>query len=100
MSPARRKPTFRITALVTLLTNVVVVVATCFLLAMDWGYPFGVLAFGIYFGMFFSALGVLFALVSLVRRERGWFVSLIALALNCVALMWIWSFTNRVDPWP
>lgn len=94
MSPIKRLPVFSILSLVTLLGNAMVVAAS-FLLLIKMNIF--VVFFGLGFGVLFSAIGSLFALVSLLRREKYLILSLLALALNCAALYWLCSIHQQ--PW-
>jgi len=92
MSTANNKPILSVISLLTLLTNAVVVVASYLLLVNSNIF---VIFFDFWVGIFLSALGTLFALVSLLRRERYLIVSLLALTLNCAPLIWLWSIRNK-----
>jgi hypothetical protein len=83
MSPTRNKPRWNIASLAAPVVGIVIVIPVYF----AFGPVFGTLI-GLNIYVSFSALGVLFAVISLVRFERWIFVSLVALVLNC--LPWIW----------
>lgn len=89
MSSHRNKPDWNITSL--FFTGIGVLLAIpCY---FGFGPVFGTI-FGIYVFLFFAALGVLFAVLSLVRRERLLIISLLGLIVN--GLPWIWWAMNYV----
>jgi len=42
-----------------------------------------------------SVLGLLFAIVSLLVRERFWVLSIVGLLLNAMPLIWLWHTRNQ-----
>lgn len=77
------KPRWNIASLAAPIVGIVIAIPVYF----KYGPVFGTL-FGLYVCLSFSALGVLLAVISLIRFERGVAVSCGALVLN--SLPWIW----------
>jgi hypothetical protein len=91
MSQAKIKPIWSLVSLATLFVNAVVVVTTT-LTTKDY-IVFIIVDF--WLAITVSALGVLFAVVSFLRRERYFIVSLLALTLNAAPFFWLWSIRNK-----
>jgi hypothetical protein len=54
-----------------------------------------IIFFDYFFAFWVSALGAVFAVVSLFRRERHLPLSLAALILNAAPFIWLWSIQNH-----
>jgi len=84
-----KKPRWNIASLVTPFAGALVIVLSYFLFANTYGYFLVIFDYLLF--MCILSFGVLFALVSLARRERGIVFSLLALFLNCAPLLWLWA---------
>jgi hypothetical protein len=86
MPSISNRPIFNILSLVT---PAVEIVAAITFSRLNWPTQgIFMVYFDIYLCLFLSSLGVLFAIVSLVRRERWLLVSLTALFLNSAPLLY------------
>src|SRR5690348_826394 len=72
--------------------GILVILAAWFLLFKGFGF-FGMF-FVIYAYVGFSVLGVLFAVISLAKREKHLLITLGGLLLNCAALLFLWIHRN------
>jgi hypothetical protein len=88
MTSTRKNPICSTVALVMIVVYAAVVAASILLLVHK--APLVMLTIDVFGGILLCALGMLFALVSLIRRERYIALTLLALSLNCVPLVWIW----------
>ena len=90
----KRWPIFNILSLVTFLGNALVVVTS---FSINFNENIFAFMFVMVFAIAISAIGILFALVSLLRLEKYLIFGLLALALNGAMLYWLSSMQGRIS---